>query len=378
MSGSNSSSDGAKKGNGTDRRTALKHILGLPVLGGLSAGFGAGFCAPLAEERPLLAEEAKKAAEASGGDNANGTKNAQAVQPDATSGATRTSWDPPDTATLKAKIPHAKIGDLEISRLILGGNLIGGWAHSRDLVYVSELVKRYHTKEKVFETFQIAEACGINTFMGNPVMNKMLEEYWRWTDGKMQFISDCGGGGGSTMQDHVRAAIDFGCDACYLHGGMADRFAADKEFDTVAECLEIMHENGYPAGIGAHYQPTVDTFVAAGIIPDFWMTTFHEGNYWSASAATEHDNIFCREPNETRAFFESSETPWIAFKVLSAGAIAPDVGFRAALAAGADFLCVGMYDFQIINDCNLFHDVSQNLEGRKRRMLETVSPEAVG
>ena len=39
------------------------------------------------------------------------------------------------------KLPLGKIKDLEISRIICGGNLIGGWAHSRDLMYVSTLVK---------------------------------------------------------------------------------------------------------------------------------------------------------------------------------------------------------------------------------------------
>ena len=64
-----------------------------------------------------------------------------------------------------AKVPVGKIGGLTISRLILGGNLIGGWAHSRDLIYVSELFKAYNTDEKVFETLALAEQRGINTII---------------------------------------------------------------------------------------------------------------------------------------------------------------------------------------------------------------------
>ena len=45
---------------------------------------------------------------------------------------------PADTAT--DALPKGKIGDLEISRMICGGNLIGGWAHARDLLYVSNLL----------------------------------------------------------------------------------------------------------------------------------------------------------------------------------------------------------------------------------------------
>ena len=333
-----------------NRRTALKQIMGLPVLGGLSAGFGASFSL---EEGCLLAQS----------ETGNNEKTAT-DKVDAVSGATRTSWEMPDTSTLKSNITKAKIGPLEVSRLILGGNLIGGWAHSRDLVYVSELIKRYHTKEKVFQTFQIAEQCGINTFMGNPIMNEMMSEYWRWTDG---------GGGGHTIVENIQIAIDFGCDACYIHGGIADRLVADKDFDTIARCFEVMRDNGLPAGLGGHYQSTVQGIVDEGLIPDFWMKTFHHTKYWSAQNPTEHDNIFCREPDETRAFMQERPEPWIAFKTLGAGAILPAEGFKFAWEGGADFVCVGMYDFQIIDDANIWNEVQNAPSQRKRRILETVT-----
>jgi len=45
--------------------------------------------------------------------------------------------------------------------------------------------------------------------------------------------------------------------------------------------------------------------------------------------------------------------PWIAYKILAAGAIDPKIGFKHAFENGADFICVGMYDFQIVDDVNL-------------------------
>jgi len=38
-------------------------------------------------------------------------------------------------------LPAGKIGNVTISRLICGGNLVSGYAHSRDLIYVSPLLK---------------------------------------------------------------------------------------------------------------------------------------------------------------------------------------------------------------------------------------------
>jgi len=45
--------------------------------------------------------------------------------------------------------------------------------------------------------------------------------------------------------------------------------------------------------------------------------------------------------------------PWIAFKILAAGAIDPQAGFQHAFESGADFICVGMYDFQVVDNANM-------------------------
>jgi hypothetical protein len=56
----------------------------------------------------------------------------------------------------------------------------------------------------------------------------------------------------------------------------------------------------------------------------------------------------------------------MGFKVLAAGAITPEDGFNWAFQNGADFICVGMFDFQIVNDVNTTIDVLAKLQGRTR------------
>lgn len=63
---------------------------------------------------------------------------------------------------------------------------------------------------------------------------------------------------------------------------------------------------------------------------------------------------------------ESLPQRWIAFKILAAGAIEPKDGFRYAFQNGADFICVGMYDFQIVDDCNIAHNVLNSVKDRTR------------
>ena len=64
------------------------------------------------------------------------------------------------TPTVSAQgMPMGKIGNIKISRIFCGGNLISGFAHSRDLIYVSDLLRKYFTDDKVMETFEICEEC---------------------------------------------------------------------------------------------------------------------------------------------------------------------------------------------------------------------------
>ena len=250
---------------------------------------------------------------------------------------------------LKGRMPYGNIGKVKLSRMILGGNLIGGWAHGRDLIFVSKLFKAYHNRSKVFETFELAEACGINTFLTNPVLCDLIDDYRRG-GGKIQFISDCGGeplGG-------IQKSIDHGACACYIQGGVADQLVRDKQFDLIAKALDLIRRNGLPSGVGGHKLETIKACVDKGLRPDFWMKTLHQLNYWSARPGEPyHDNNWCDNPEETAAYMYSLPEPWIAFKVLAAGALEPETGFRHAFENGADFICVGMFDFQIVDDVNI-------------------------
>ncbi len=310
-----------------DRRVFVKGVATLP--------FMVAFGAALVRKRSLISHEEKDLV-------------------DAVSSATVKTFNFTSLKDLKGQIPQAAIGSKQFSRMILGGNLIGGWAHARDLIYVSKLVKAYHHRDKVFETFMLAEQCGINAILTNPVLCGIINEYWRQGLGKIQFISDCGG---DDVLERVRLSIDKGASACYVQGQTADRLIKEGKIDLIAQSLDVTRAGGLPAGIGGHDIGTLRACTEKGLKPDFWMKTLHPKTYWSARHPEENDSIFCREPEETIAFMNDRQEPWIAFKTLAAGAIEPQEGFRYAFENGADFLCVGMYDFQMVDNTNLFLDL---------------------
>lgn len=315
-----------------NRRELLINLSALPVLG--IFGFS------LLKKKQWMSLEDKKLMEMGGSD--------------AISSATLKTFNFSKLEDLKGTLPMGKIGNLEVSRLFMGGNLIGGWAHARDLIYVSKLVKSYHSDEKVIHTMLLAEQCGINTLLTNPQLNRIINKYWRETRGKMQFISDCGIS--EDLLKGVQMSIDGGAHACYSQGEISDRLVKEGDFDTLAKALDLVRQNGLPAGIGAHRLETVQGCVEKGLKPDFWVKTLHHHDYWSASPEEWHDNMYCFKPKETIQYMSDLEEPWIAFKVLAAGSILPEEGFKFAFENGADFICVGMYDFQIVDDVNIVLD----------------------
>jgi hypothetical protein len=76
--------------------------------------------------------------------------------------------------------------------------------------------------------------------------------------------------------------------------------------------------------------------------------------------------MWCNNPEETATFMETVEKPWVAFKVMAAGAISPRMAFPYAYRNGADFVIAGMFDFQLESDVKIALESLQKLDSRKR------------
>lgn len=270
-------------------------------------------------------------------------------------------------ATAPAPFPKGKIGDLEISRVICGGNLISGYAHSRDLMYVSPLLEHYFTDERIFETFRLCEAQGINTAMlkHDAKTMRIMHSYWHEHGGNMQWIAQITRP--DALSEEVKQAVDSGAAGVFTTGQMGDALVREGKVDLLAKTVEYIQANGVIAGVSCHELAVIAACEKAGIKPDFFMKTFNSKSYWSASNATQCDNVFNNEPPaETVSFMKDIERPWVAFKVLGAGAIQPKDGFEYAFQNGADFICVGMFDFQVAEDAAIARQVLGDVKSRPR------------
>jgi len=349
---SRKSKDSAPDVSVSSRREAIKNLASIPILGLI--GWGA-------------------------------FENSRRYGIDVMSGAT-IQLNRKDIADLKGTLPRGKIGKYELSRLVMGGNLIGGYSHGRDLLYTDQLFKAYNNERKVYETLMLGEAAGINAINIGFASNDLLRKYKKSTGSKLIVITQIAADvkDESTLFNNLYKAIEYGVDIIQIQGNWVDWMTRDQHLDRIGKLLDKTRSEGFTAGLGAH---TIDSLIAcqdAGIIPDYYMKTMHHDQYWSATPRANrvpfeqdgpvyldhdkyHQNIFDNFPDRTCEFVKNTTVPVMGFKVLAAGAIEPEDGFHWAFENGADFICVGMFDFQIVNDVNICVDALQKIKESNSR-----------
>jgi hypothetical protein len=176
---------------------------------------------------------------------------------------------------------------------------------------------------------------------------------------------------------NVKSAIDNGAIGAFVMGNIADQIILENRIDDLIKPIEFIRSQGLIAGTAGHSMTVPITCAEMKINVDFYMKTFHHTNYWSATPidpsdpylpvqgsrhGQSNDNIWCMGDKTVSDFFRNNTTPWIAYKVLAAGAIKPEDGIRYAFSGGADFACIGMFDFQVIENANIAYDIlSHNL-----------------
>jgi hypothetical protein len=291
----------------------------------------------------------------------------------------------PKIVAKQKKMPVGKIGDLTLGRLMSGSNLISMNMHARDLSYVRNLAARYNTEERIFMTLKLCEEYGINSIVlkNHNFRQFRLSKYWDEWGGKMKWLADEITTDINNYERLLVEHLELGASAAYLWGGASDIWYHQKKSGNIIKAFEIMKKYDIPVGICAHRIEPIMFCEKEGIVPDFYMKTLHHDRYWSAHPKANrrfiemyeknspnhseyHDNMFCHNHEETVAFMQDVKVPWIAFKVLAAGAIGTREGLKFAFESGADFICLGMFDFQVKEDVELACKAITESKNRKR------------
>jgi hypothetical protein len=282
----------------------------------------------------------------------------------------------------KQTIPSGKIGDMTLGRMLLGGNLLTHYSHSRDLRYVNNLAAHYNTPQKIFETMRIAEAHGITGVVihtAHGVINAMRE--YKKRGGTIQWIICPTAPVNEDMEQYTtqcQQCVDAGVDAFYLWGVTADVLAGTplnsfgklgtkkgkQQPELLKKAVNTMRSFDVPVGVASHSLEVIELCEQEKIKADFYIKTFHHLKYPSVNL--QHDSQWCEDPDKVIEFFSKVEKPWIAYKIMAAGAIPPKNALEYTFSNGADFVIFGMFDYEIDEDTRLLNEVL-NMDKVKNR-----------
>ena len=279
----------------------------------------------------------------------------------------------------KGKLPTGKIGKLTVSRLISGGNLISGWAHSRDLHYVPSLMRAYNTEEKVLDTLQLLEEHGVNAIIADPVKKpkEIFARYWKERGGKIQWIAE----GHPDMDDWKTniAAIDRFWRRRRLYPGRQVRPVPQGRPARFAGQMRRVHQvqrrsrRHRRAQARSHHRIREEQ-IRRGFLrqdpaphrllvrppprPDSQDVVENRAdNYWDLDP---------RKPSPSCRKCRSHGSPSRSSPPAPSG-LSP--GFKYAFENGADFICVGMFDFQVEQNVALVRNLLPQMQNRERAWM---------
>ena len=258
---------------------------------------------------------------------------------------------------------------------------------------MSRLLKEYNTEERQLTLLEMAESEGITTMMqGN---NALIRKYNARGGHMKQIMSLTLPQNGDVNDEMLKTSIDGlmkqGAAALYIFGDSGDYLAKNGRVDAIGKALDVARKLGVVLGVGGHSLEVVVECERQRLRPAFYFKTFHNDNYWSATPKEHrepfcwydnkggnsysgktgdhnrfHDNIWCLNAEETIRVMRNVEAPWIAFKVLAAGAVPPQDGFEFAFRNGADFVAVGMLDFYVHENAAVARDQVARWKQRPR------------
>jgi len=154
-----------------------------------------------------------------------------------------------------------------------------------------------------------------------------------------------------------------------INGDAAESLLSQGKFGRVGETVQLIKASKRLAGVGAHELRIIIECEKAKLDVDFYQKTLHTLDYYTAPRPDEkdlkgaYDNSWCNNPQAVIDFMATIKKPWIAFKILAAGAIQPRAAFAYAFNSGADFILVGMFDWQIEEDAKLARRVFTVVSG---------------
>ena len=170
-------------------------------------------------------------------------------------------------------LPMMKIGDLSVSRLIVGSNPFTGKSHL-DAVTDADM-KSHFTDKHVFEMLERCESVGINAVQSRgslPVMD-MIYRY-RINGGNLLWLAQTGKNL-TTFDEELDEMMKYRPSAICIHGELADDLLLTNRLDYLSVLLDKMRRKGLPVGICSHFPEVLMFAEENNLRPDYYMASVY-------------------------------------------------------------------------------------------------------
>ena len=255
----------------------------------------------------------------------------------------------------KQLLPAIRLGDHNISRLIVGSNPISGYSYMGPIL--DRHMREYFTPDRIVEFLWKCEHEGINTHQFSSP-EKMTDVFRKLRDrgSKMKYI--CLHAGGPQRSSVKKVVKDTKPIAIAHHGGVTDRLFRDGNSSQVRDFVKRVKDAGVLAGVSAHNPDCIKRIADEGWQVDFFMTCF----YYLTRTPEELKKIspvvtlqvgypfFASDPETMTKVVRQVDQPCLGFKILAAGRMcSKDYKVEAAFKFAFDHLkptdgvIVGMY-----------------------------------
>ncbi|NUQ01598.1 MAG: hypothetical protein HUU35_17270 [Armatimonadetes bacterium] len=239
-------------------------------------------------------------------------------------------------------LPTVDFCGLEVSRLIIGANPFGGFSHQnreRDQEMIS-----WSTPERILETWDRAWQAGINTFITNNETKHVIETTASYlaNGGPMQWIAQLSHRSyDSNWLPAIDRAVEIGCKAAFLHGGVIDNCYAQRDEATLRAAIRHGQSSGIPMGVAGHAVETHEWVNSLDLVDFHVVCFFNCGSLHNGQGERFHLSDAYRAVE----LIQRLEKPCIGYKILGAGRIDPQMGFEFAFDGikPGDVVNVGMH-----------------------------------
>ena len=244
----------------------------------------------------------------------------------------------------KSKLATVKLGDLEVSRFIVGGNPQGAFSHW-DAALDQEM-KHWFSSANCKALLRQAESLGVTTHIGRADHHimRLLLEYWD-EGGTIQWIAQTCPELGAPERG-AQNGINNGAKAVFIHGGQTDNLHHNGKLKEIQPVIDMVRDAGLPCGMAGHQTATFE-YAEEHIDCDFYMCSYYSPT--SREHSPEHitqDEYFNPEHRvKMTQLIRGLSRPVIHYKIMASGRNDPREAFTFAARAmrPTDAVCVGVF-----------------------------------